>query len=267
MKKSNSATRDKRTQSASRKRRDQDRLDLRRRILKTAGEEFLKNGYESFSLRRVAERIGYTPTTIYLHFRDKDDLLLATVQEGFADFDARMEKTAASHREPLARIEALGRAYIEFGLENPALYRLMFMQRSDFYFMPRFVEAENGEEVPAPAKTTKARKTGNKKSADATASDSGERPRTVAMALLVAAIEEGIAAGVVKKSEPIIAADVLWAGAHGLVSLAISPLMSPQHAAKVIVPLLATLINGVRETSAPSPKKRVPAKAKARLQK
>lgn len=236
MKKVKATTRVKRTQTASQQRRDHDRLELRRRILKTAGEEFLKNGYDSFSLRRVAERIGYTPTTIYLHFRDKDELLLATVQQGFQDFDALMNQTAISHHEPLARIEALGRAYIEFGLANPALYRLMFMQRSDFYFMPRFVEEDDASEISPPPNNGKL----------TTNSESGEHPRTVAMSLLVAAIEEGIAGGVVKKSEPIIAADVLWAGAHGLVSLAISPMMSPQHAAKVIDPLLATLIDGVR---------------------
>ena len=102
MKKATSMTQENRTRTASRKRREQDRLELRRRILKTAGEEFLKNGYDNFSLRRVAERIGYTPTTIYLHFRDKDDLLLATVQEGSQDFDALMNKTAISHPDPLA---------------------------------------------------------------------------------------------------------------------------------------------------------------------
>ena len=135
-------TRVRRTQEASRLRREQERRELRERILAAAGEEFLEKGYDSFSLRRVAERIGYTPTTIYLYFRNKDELLRETVQDGFAAFDQRVEETAAAHADPVARIAALGQAYIEFGLQNPALYRLMFMQRSDFYFMPRFVDPD-----------------------------------------------------------------------------------------------------------------------------
>jgi AcrR family transcriptional regulator len=286
--KSVSATRAARTQSASQQRREQERRDLRELILKAAGDEFLEKGYDTFSLRRIAERIGYTPTTIYLHFRNKDDLLLATVQEGFEAFDKQMEQTAAAHPDPIKRIEALGRAYIEFGLRNPALYRLMFMQRSDFYFMPRFTEDNDSDDGPitngdnravtmqtatenadaetvkiagtarnkAAAKTNDARVqgvlangavTGNKTSSkSAPASGVVERPRTVAMTLLVAAVEEAMTAGKVKTTEPIIAADVLWAGAHGLVSLAISPLMSPEHARKVTDSLLATLINGVQ---------------------
>lgn len=280
MRKTPATTRAARTQSASQQRREQERRDLRDLILKAAGEEFLEKGYDTFSLRRVAERIGYTPTTIYLHFQSKDDLLLATVQDGFEAFDKRMEQTAAAHPDPIKRIEALGRAYIEFGLQNPALYRLMFMQRSDFYFMPRFIENDHiendgietdhiadeqiendpgkkgqvAQSEGQSSKTGKARQkadasTANSKSSQASAVAEhavGERPRTVAMALLVAAIKDGIASGVVKPEEPIIAADVLWSGAHGLVSLAISPLMSPEHARKVIDSLLVTLISGVR---------------------
>lgn len=247
MRRLESTTRVARTQNASQQRREQERRDLRQLILQAAGNEFLEKGYDNFSLRRVAERIGYTPTTIYLHFRNKDDLLLATVQDGFEAFDQRMEETASAHSDPIKRIEALGRAYIEFGLQNPALYRLMFMQRSDFYFMPRFVEEgyDDGGDNDSQSKSAVA--TNNASPLNGVpASEVVERPRTVAMALLVAAVEEGMALGVVKATEPIIAADVLWAGAHGLVSLAISPLMSPEHAHKVIDSLLDTLISGVQ---------------------
>jgi AcrR family transcriptional regulator len=50
-------------------------LRYRQAILTAAGALFLEQGYERFSLRKVAERIGYSPTTIYPYFRDKDDLL------------------------------------------------------------------------------------------------------------------------------------------------------------------------------------------------
>ena len=212
-----------RVKNASRERRDRLKIELRRIILDAACDVFDANGYEGFSLRQVAERIGYSPTTIYLYFQDKDDLLRATVQQGFDDFDRSLEVVAAANPDPLPRIEALGRAYVDFGLQNPALYRLMFMQRSDFYFMPRFNGSSEDGALPGP-----------------------ERPRTVAMSLLMQAVEEAMAQGVVRPGPPLIMADVLWAGAHGLVSLAISPLMSPEHAQHVIDLLLATLIDGIK---------------------
>jgi AcrR family transcriptional regulator len=222
MKKKSSDTRVSRIRGASSERRERQKQELRRSILKAAGEEFLAHGYENFSLRRVAETIGYSATTIYLYFQNKDDLLLATVQDGFESFDQKMKDVAASTKEPLKRIQALGRAYIEFGLQNAALYRLMFMQRSDFYFMPRWgSDTENIQDETPTA-------------------------RIAAQELLVEAVRAGMAAGVIKKGEPFITADVLWAGAHGLVSLANSPLMSPDHAQKVTNLLLTTLIDGIK---------------------
>jgi len=230
MKRKAAATRDRRISRASTQRREQQRLDLRARILSAAGDEFLEHGYESFSLRRVAERVGYTPTTIYLYFHSKDDLLLATVQDGFNSFDRRMQTVAAKYAEPLQRIAALGEAYIEFGMAHPALYRLMFMQRSEFYFLPRL-----GEGTPV---------TATESAAPVVAQH--DRPRTVAMTLLVAAVTEGLQAGVLQPGNPQIIADVLWSGAHGLVSLSISPLMSKEHAAPVTDLLLKTLIDGIK---------------------
>jgi AcrR family transcriptional regulator len=230
MKSASADTRAVRTAKGSGKRREQQKHELRRLILQQAGEEFVEHGYDNFSLRRVAERIGYTPTTIYLYFRNKDELLLETVQEGFNTFDQKIRDVASSHKQPLERIEALGRAYIDFGLQQPSLYRLMFMQRSDFYFMPRFVEGYQGEALNA----------GN----DDAAVLEGDRPRTVAMQMLVDAVTDAMDQNLLRPGNPIITADVLWSGVHGLVSLAISPLMSPEHAQKVTDLLLATLIAG-----------------------
>lgn len=227
MNKRSDATRAGRIQTRSSERRQRQKIELRQIILDAAGELFQQHGYENFSLRQVAERIGYSPTTIYLYFHNKEDLLRTTVQEGFAAFDRRIQEVADAVPEPLHRIEALGRAYIAFGMEHPTLYRLMFMQRSDFYFMPEFVEG-------SPQPTV-----------------SGERPRTQAMTLLMQAVVDGMAAGVVRPGDALITADVLWAGAHGLVSLAISPLMSPEHAQKVIDLLLKTLVDGIRTGRAP----------------
>lgn len=223
------ATRGVRIREAGAARRALQKQELRAAILQAASELFLEHGYDAFSLRQVAERIGYSPTTIYLYFQNKDDLLLAAVQEGFAAFDARLQAVAAATPDSLARIEALGRAYIAFGLENPALYRLMFMQRSDFYFASREVVLQRDDVAGASGHAVPP-----------------ELPRTAAMELLSSAVAEAMRAGTVQNGDALITADVLWAGAHGLVSLAISPLMSPEHAQLVVDRLLQTLLRGVK---------------------
>lgn len=219
-----------RTRHASRNRREHQKQELREEILREASREFLEHGYESFSLRRVAERIGYTPTTIYLYFRSKDELLLETVQDGFTQFDEAIASAAKAPRTPLKRIEALGRAYIQFGLEHPALYRLMFMQRSDFYFMPRLVGRGSLEE----------------KTQTSDIKASPVQHRAVAQELLIAAVEDAIAQKLIARRDAVQTADALWAGVHGVVALATSPLMTREQAETVGDQLLHLLIQGLK---------------------
>lgn len=221
------ATRTARTKTKVQQRRDKQKQELRALILEAASQEFLEHSYENFSLRRVAERIGYSPTTIYLYFQNKDELLLMTVQNGFGKFDETIEAAARGAVAPLEKIEAIGRSYIEFGLQNPALYRLMFMQRSDFYLMPRLL----GSGTPI---------------VEMEPSTEEVQHRVVAQELLVAAVGEGMSAGHIGEGDAVIVADALWAGAHGLVSLATSPLMEPDHARKVVDELLKMLLLGLK---------------------
>ena len=77
-------------------------------------------------MRRIADRIEYSPTAIYFHFRDKDALLAELCD---CDFRAFSQNFAAIARipDPVERLRAAGRAYVDFGLKNPSHYRLMFM--------------------------------------------------------------------------------------------------------------------------------------------
>ena len=226
MKKDRPSNREKRTQNASVKRREREKEAMRKNILKAASHEFLEHGYEDFSLRRVAERIGYTPTTIYLYFRNKDDLLHRTVLEGFLEFDAQIADVAAAHPDPLERVEALGNFYVQFGMSNSALYRLMFMQRSDLYLMPRFHEEDVNAENLSPL------------------NPQGQTPQILAQKLLVQAIEEAMENGSIPTGDAKLKADVLWVGVHGLVSLAISPLISAEYAPTLQEELIHTLMKG-----------------------
>ncbi|HLI09603.1 MAG TPA: TetR/AcrR family transcriptional regulator, partial [Ktedonobacteraceae bacterium] len=130
--KAQARTREQRLSQASRRRREAEKKELRQAILEAAGKLFLEQGYEGFSLRQVAELIGYTPTTIYLYFANKDALLFALLDEAFDRFEVALRRAYESSDEPLARLEALGHAYVRFGLENPQHYQIMFVVRSDF---------------------------------------------------------------------------------------------------------------------------------------
>jgi AcrR family transcriptional regulator len=128
-------TRQKRTQQKSLERREQQKTELRAVILQAAVRLFeTGGGYEQFSLRQVAEEVGYSPTTIYLYFKDKDDLLLHVVFEGFREFGQMLQDGYDAGTTPLERLRLVGQAYLEFGLSHPVHYRLMFMQRSEMMF-------------------------------------------------------------------------------------------------------------------------------------
>ena len=90
------STREQRLSQASRRRRETQKQELRQAILEAASSLFLEQGYEGFSLRQVAERIGYTPTTIYLYFADKDALLFALLDDAFDRFGAALHHASLS---------------------------------------------------------------------------------------------------------------------------------------------------------------------------
>src|SRR6516162_10477527 len=119
MKKHTEGTQAQRLRQAIRHRQVREKQELRQAILTVAGELFLEQGYEHFSLRKVAERVGYSPTTIYLYFRDKDDLLFTVVDEGFERFSQQLVVAAESHEDPWDRLIALGQAYVNFAIQNP----------------------------------------------------------------------------------------------------------------------------------------------------
>jgi len=105
--------------------------DTRNEMLAAAVSLLAEHDVDGFSLRQVAEAAGYAPPTVYLHFADKDDLLFHAAKAGCATFGSRLAEAAAGERDPVDRIEAIGRAYVEFGLAHPVEYRLMFLRRGD----------------------------------------------------------------------------------------------------------------------------------------
>ncbi len=129
--KSTGPLRAERLRERSAARRDTERRQLREAILVTASAQLVEHGYEKFSLREVAERTGYAPTTIYRCFRDRDDLLATVLGDAFARFARALRTAADGHRTGRESLVAQSGGYIDFVLQNPMLYRVMFMDRPD----------------------------------------------------------------------------------------------------------------------------------------
>jgi AcrR family transcriptional regulator len=112
--------------SVSADRREREKLAVRTKILDAARELFATRGYEAVTMRMIAERVEYTPTAIYYHFKDKEALLRELVDTDFAALAADFQDIAAI-ADPAERLMATGRAYTAFAVAHPNHYRLMFM--------------------------------------------------------------------------------------------------------------------------------------------
>ena len=99
--------------------------DLRNALLSEAIETIMESGTAALSLRELARRVGVSPAAYAYHFPDKATLLVALGTEGFRRLNHAFEPILA-YPDPAVRLVALGRKYIDFAVENPAHYRVMF---------------------------------------------------------------------------------------------------------------------------------------------
>lgn len=107
-------------------RKEREKEELRQKIVEAAKELFVTEGYEKTSLRSIAEKIEYSPATIYLHFKDKVDLLHNVCISGFDKLFDSFEGTQIEP-DPLKRLRLMGHRYFDFALHNPEMYDLMFI--------------------------------------------------------------------------------------------------------------------------------------------
>jgi AcrR family transcriptional regulator len=175
---------------ATRKRREQQRDDLREKILDAARELFVQEGIEQVSMRKVGEKIGYSATTLYNHFPDKDAMLRAICETDFLALREGFERINKI-TDPLERLRTLGLAYVQFALKHPSHYRLMFMT-------PHI----HGMELDCHNMWK-----GN--------------PDQDAYAFLKANVAAAIGAGYFRAEylDPDLVAQIMWSGVHGVVAL------------------------------------------------
>ena len=213
----------------SHERRARAKVALRQQILDAARELFVSDGYDAVSMRRIAARIEYSPTAIYLHFADKESILTALCDETFEKLSTRLTAHFARTTDPLARLRDGLRLYVEFGLAHPHHYTVSFLLKQ--------------RNVPV----------------------SEPRPSHRAFAFLQAAVAGALAAGVIRTVDVETTSQALWASCHGVVALLIS--VPPERFTfvppdRLIRHTIDTLIAGLQAPAA-TPRPAAPARRAA----
>ena len=142
---------------------------------------------QDVSIRAVADAVGVTSPSIYLHFADKNDLLGAVVADTFRELDDAMLAEAATAASPLGRLRACGLAYVRFAITHPEHYRLAAMD-------------------PCPKPNIEV----------------DEVLRSAAFEHFQQTVVECIEAGIFAGDDPLPITFDLWTAAHGVASLAIA---------------------------------------------
>lgn len=160
---------------------------LRQEILEAADRLLLEAGSElAVSIQSITDAVGCTPPAIYLHFADKDALMFEVCARHFLRFMSALEAGDETD-DPLQILKSRGRAYVEYGLNNPEPYRILFMQKPGAQAVRTM--ADNAVASFAP---------------------------------LTEAIAECIDKGLLLDRDPFVISCVMWASIHGLTSLMIS---------------------------------------------
>jgi AcrR family transcriptional regulator len=125
----------------TKERQDRERQAVTASILDAARQLFLVEGYANVSIRKIAERIEYSPAAIYSYYASKDDIFLALANEGFHRLAARV-RAAMVTGDALENVRASWWAFYEFAKEEPEYFLLMFVDRS----VPRITQEWEGFE-------------------------------------------------------------------------------------------------------------------------
>lgn len=156
-------------------------------ILGAARDLLAEKGLQGLSMRTVAQRVGVSATAIYHYFENKDALVGSVVQSGFHRFGEYMEQAMDLHpKGSLARVRAVGEAYLRFALENQAYFRVLFsLQHPD----PHALE---------------------------------DLPEGGGYGLLRQAVSEAMDAGTMRRVDPDLMVMFLWSLTHGLLTISMA---------------------------------------------
>jgi AcrR family transcriptional regulator len=120
-------------------RKEKQKLEIKKAILDASMKLFMEQGYENVSMRKIADLIEYSPTTVYLYFKDKNEILFNLHELGFQKM-AEYTTDLWTIKNPLIRLAKMGEYYLQFGIENPAFYELMFILKAPMEALEMLVE-------------------------------------------------------------------------------------------------------------------------------
>jgi AcrR family transcriptional regulator len=198
-------------------RREKQKGILRQEILDAARDILVREGYEGLSMRKVAEKIDYSPTTIYLHFKDRDDLVFCVCEELMAGLVRELHAVAERHSDPLVALQKGLRRYVEFGLQHPQHYLATFG-------LPHGHDPEKDARYMEPGTMS-----------------------MQAFGFLPRLVGECVQQKKLGKVDVHAASCALWAGIHGMTSLLIvMPNFKWEEPDRVVDQLITMLVDGLR---------------------
>ena len=193
-------------------RRLREKENLREEILDAARSLIAKDGYENLSIRKIAERIEYSPGTIYLYFKDKSEILEQICDQTFTKLNQSLSAIAADGGDPLEALRRGLRIYAMFGLENPDHYLITFMQRA-----PEPMKPEEGG------------------------------PGLRCFECLRTNVRGAVEAGLTRSNDIEAIAQTLWAGIHGVTALLVAKCGFPFiERTRLVESTIDVLIEGIR---------------------
>ena len=199
-------------------RKERHREELKKDILVAAKALFTEKGYEATSIRNIAEKIEYSPATVYLYYRDKAEIMHALHSEGFRMLISYFGE-AINETNPFERLKKLGFAYIKFCLENPDMYDLIFVMKDPMEYVSSCQDSEW---------------------------DEGDR----AFDVLLKTVTDCQGVGYFKDVEPYGLSFTIWSTMHGLCTLRTSGHLGHVSDAKKITPDVDSLMKYTYETFA-----------------
>jgi AcrR family transcriptional regulator len=207
--------------------------DLRRTLIEAALELVKEEQDWAFSLREVARRAGVSHNAPYNHFPEKRDLLGAVAAAGFEALRERMRESVAGMTDPPAALLACAKAYVRAGVENPALYRLMFGPA---------LAATNNSPLGAAKLGERLTKADGGRPAEARAA--GASAKAVLDEIILRGAESGaFAVSAKSKSELAIASLSVWSAVHGMTLLVIDGLTGSELTIDVLVARLNRMLS------------------------
>ncbi len=172
-----------------------------------------EGGRSALSLRPLGARLGVTAPALYVHFDNKEAILVAVAETEFTRLIARFEESTHGVTDPIARIKTQSHAYVQYALENPALFEILFV------FRPAWSPNPDAPELPIASK---------------------------AFEISAAAVDDAIAAGLLGDAEPLIASLTIWSAVHGVATLLLArPALGAEFEAALVDSVINSVVAGL----------------------